>query len=428
MRIQPCKKVFAAILYTMLAMMVFSSGAVSRTEEIVAEGCAPIYDNMALSRDEAKRDALRTAVENVVGVRVRSDTRVENYQVAFHEVVMNSAGYVESAEIVPGTEAKYEADGLYCLDMRVEVLADLAVADMAGQLNSLCFIQKQFHRPRVMVSIDEKLFGDTVSMPISETEATRYLENLCINTVDKEQLKSIAGKEILKSLIFSGEGIDNIDDIDDMEIGPILSIIANAGAEWLLKGVATVDRESCSDEEVYGTSILSCQASVRVKMINTQSGQILAPVVAVENSGSPSGTKKSVAREALLSATQSAMDRAVEKIIENWKVGRGGEGACVETVVTMIGAGSKEFAAIKKHIEYLAGRDLCSIDTIKFSAGGNSKLSVNAGFTGQELFDYLMEDGVPGVDYEIVNYTQNSLDLKVSGSGGGDYRPQRRMR
>ncbi|MFC1474881.1 hypothetical protein ACFLQK_02440, partial [bacterium] len=240
----------------------------AETKSVLVEGCAPIYDNKAMSRDEAKRDALRTAVESVVGVTVRADTRVENYQVAYHEVLMNASGYVESAKVVSGSEVTYEDDELFCLDMRVEVLVDAVIADMAGELDSLCFVQSHFHKPRVMVVFDETLFGKKNSMPISETEATRYLEDLCLNVVDKQQLIAIAGNEILKSLVFSGEGIDSLDDMDDMEIGPILSIIANAGAEWLMRGEAVVDRDSCSKEEVYGTKILSCQASIKLKMIN----------------------------------------------------------------------------------------------------------------------------------------------------------------
>lgn len=382
----------------------------AKVEEVVEEGCAPVHENLGLSRDEAKRAALRAAVEKVVGVQIYSDTKVVDFVVAYNKVLMNSAGYVRSSEIIPGSERG--DDELYCLKVRVEVVVDAALADIIKDVKTLCFIQEHYHKPRVMVAITEEFFGSESRMPISETEATRYLEDICMNTVDREQAGEISDNDLMKTLLHGDEDLKSVEDIDDIDLKSALKVLLSAGAEWLLKGYAVVDDDSCSEEEAYGVDITTCQASVRIKMINTKSGQVIAPFVVNQNAGSRVGSRKTVARDALLKATGAAMENSVIKIVDTWKVGTAGEGTCTETVVTVAGASAKQFNKIKGHIG--GEREICSIDTLNFSSGGISKLSVNAKFTGQELFDYLMESEIPGLDYEIVSYSQNSLDIKVN--------------
>lgn len=402
---------FVVFSLIMVILFLFITGTAFsiETETVIEEGCAPVYKNLALTRDEALRAAQRAAVEKVIGGRIIADTKVQNFQVSYNKVILNSAGYIRKSEILDGSEY-YKDEDLYCIKVRSEVVTSAVISDIVRDTKTLCFIQENYHKPRVMVIFEEKMFGKDVEMPISEIEAARYLENICMNIIDKKQFEEVNNNDLIRVLAYGDSDLENINDED---VKKILTVLLNAGTEWILKGYAAVDEDSCSEQVIYGSKITSCQASVRLKMINTQSGRIYAPVVINQNAAQPNGNKKSVANDAIINATRAAMEEAIVRIVENWKTGQGGEGTCTEIVVSISGASSKEFEIIRNYIEGLAELEICSVEIVNFSSGGISKLSVSAKFTGQELFGYLMDNGIDGIEYEIMRSSQNSLDIKI---------------
>jgi len=67
---------------------------------VEAEGFASVFGDAGAARDEARRDALRTAVEQVVGVAIESNTLVLNYELVEDSVRTRSEGYVASHTVV----------------------------------------------------------------------------------------------------------------------------------------------------------------------------------------------------------------------------------------------------------------------------------------------------------------------------------------
>lgn len=67
---------------------------------VEAEGFATIIGDAGAARDEARRDALRTAVEQVVGVAIESNTLVLNYELVEDSVRTRSEGYVASHTVL----------------------------------------------------------------------------------------------------------------------------------------------------------------------------------------------------------------------------------------------------------------------------------------------------------------------------------------
>lgn len=85
------KKFFTLIFFT-LAILASSN---SLAEAVVVKGYAPIENmDVASARKEARKQALRAAVEAVVGVYVQSETEVADLMVVKDEISVKSDGYV----------------------------------------------------------------------------------------------------------------------------------------------------------------------------------------------------------------------------------------------------------------------------------------------------------------------------------------------
>ncbi|MCK4826419.1 hypothetical protein KA005_62325, partial [bacterium] len=104
-------KIFArGGLILLLAGLVFPwSGAssqdqqLSETEakEIVASGMGSIIDgDVAHARDDAVEDALRTGIEQTLGLLLESETLVENFQLIEDNIFSKTKGYVQTYEVI----------------------------------------------------------------------------------------------------------------------------------------------------------------------------------------------------------------------------------------------------------------------------------------------------------------------------------------
>lgn len=90
-------KVFVTI-FAVCAFFVWTS---SPAEAVVVKGFAPIIDgNIDTAKKEARKQALRAAVEDAVGVHVESTTEVANFMVVKDEISVKSDGYVSIKRVI----------------------------------------------------------------------------------------------------------------------------------------------------------------------------------------------------------------------------------------------------------------------------------------------------------------------------------------
>jgi hypothetical protein len=99
---------------------------------------------MGVDRDHALTNALQVAVEQVVGVTVKSSTDVVDFQVIKDEIVTHSKGYVKSYKII---EEIKEADGGF----RLTVDAQVDAGQIETHAQTLEILMKMAGHPRMLV-------------------------------------------------------------------------------------------------------------------------------------------------------------------------------------------------------------------------------------------------------------------------------------
>ena len=121
-------KVFAATF----AACIFFVGTSSPAEAVVAKGFAPIVNgDIDGAKKEARKQALRAAVEEAVGVHVQSETEVANFMVVKDEISVKSDGYVNIKRVI-----KEEARGdIFYVELDVEASAQ-KIREFAQDLKS----------------------------------------------------------------------------------------------------------------------------------------------------------------------------------------------------------------------------------------------------------------------------------------------------
>ncbi len=141
-------------LCTLLLMFATLLALVNPAEAVIGKGQAIIVGgDMAAARAEAKRQAMREAIEQAVGVRVESQTEVQNFMVISDEISMRSDGYGIVNRVV---SEKVVGEILY-LELDITASADKirsTVQDLKAKLQAN--LEDSQIRGRVQVAIVER--------------------------------------------------------------------------------------------------------------------------------------------------------------------------------------------------------------------------------------------------------------------------------
>ena len=115
------------------------------TKAVAVTGRSTVYDgDVAAAFETAKRAALRSAVEEALGVLISARTRVVNFTVIDDDILAATQGYVRSFRIVEHGPA--EAGDLY--EVSIEATVDLG--DLQADLQSLELLWEESGRPRLV--------------------------------------------------------------------------------------------------------------------------------------------------------------------------------------------------------------------------------------------------------------------------------------
>ena len=126
-----------------------SAGGVTVTVEGVG---AVIAGDKAKAEEDAVNDALRAAVEQVMGTYVESQTLVENFQLVQDRIFTRTRGYISAYEVL---EKGDEGDLI-----RVRVRATVKDADLVSDLEAIGILLSRKNYPRLLVLVDEQIFVD----------------------------------------------------------------------------------------------------------------------------------------------------------------------------------------------------------------------------------------------------------------------------
>jgi len=286
-------------IIAILAILIsYITGAIASEEVVEVEGSS------FLSREDAIRQAQRSAVELAVGVFIHSKTEVENFAIKKDRIMSRTQGYITSFTILK----EEKAEGLYA----VRLSATVSMDKIKDDLLAMKILLESMERPRLMILIEEEYIGmDNVGMCFAETKISSLLTAKGFDVVDKAQTEKI------KSLDQGRQALAG-------NIAAATSLGLNFGAQYVIVGKAVVQKVEMQgvidDEEsryvILGKSGLkSFQASLQLKVIQTQTGLLLGSIV--KNGVSVHISPLAGAGKALRISAQKAVNKYLLDTITN---------------------------------------------------------------------------------------------------------------
>jgi len=269
-----------------------------------AEGVGVIIDeNTATARDQAIQDALRLAVEQAAGTMVSSETLVQNYEVLRDQIYSQSQGYIRHYEV---TDESREGN-LY----RVTVQAAVAQGNLKSDLGALGLLMARKNMPRVMIMVAEQNVGmhyysywwgvkaSTADLSITENVLMERLTRKGFHIVDHAVTSNtLAIKDPYKIESLSNDAVRTIGNLYDAEVviyGKALSKLAGS---------------------VMGSSMKSAQADVSLRVVNTDTGQVIAS--ANHHAAAVHPNEVTAGTEALKLATEAITDQLLDQVVSRW--------------------------------------------------------------------------------------------------------------
>jgi hypothetical protein len=363
-------------------------------QEIVSTGIGAIVGgDVAHARDDAIEDALRKGIEQVLGTLLEAQTLVENFQVIDDNIMTKTKGYVQNYQVLK--EQKNGPD-LY----EVTVKAVVKVADIKDDLEGIATLMRRKNMPRAMVMIDEKNIGETPGYTALETDLNSAETTLMevfmakgFRFVDQSTVKQVISQQQAAAIL---EG----------NVTQAASLGRRLGAEVVLTGKAFA---KTVELEAYGAKIRSQQATVTVKAIKTDTGDMLGMVTEQGKFSHIDDVAGGV--KAIQQASKKAADNLIPQILNQWQqeVSSGGMITLNVHGVTDYTVLGKFKSGLKYYVRGLASMNQRSWDN------GYAVFEVNFKGNSDDLAQRISGKDMEGIRATVTGVTANSVTIKLSG-------------
>ena len=393
------KIIFGLVLIGILIPSYLNAGSVT------ARGQAAIVNNdKAMARDKAIEDALRRAVEQVVGTMVTSETKTRDFQLLEDNIYTHSKGYVESYKIV---SEKVE-DNVYIVDIQAEV----STGKIEGKLKAIGIAISRKGKPRVMFLISEQNVGqETPSYWWGTTASVSdigIVENTMINIFQKNGFtvidrQAVSGKIKVKDAYrvasLTSDAAKSIANQTDAQIVIFGQAIA--------KSLGNQPIGTSPDSPKYPTA----SANISVRALNTDNGEILA--TATGEHVYPHPSEISAGNNALKMAAEKVANQLIDGIMEKWNQELSG-GQMVSIDIT--GIDDPSFLSEFKNFLIQQVRGVQGVQIRKFKKP-DASLDIDYKGKGQDLGLELSGKKIGKSVLEVTDMQQNSVKIKVTKSG-----------
>lgn len=306
----PQRKLPRIILVFMLgALIVWPSVAAAQApqsdqgQEVIVRGVGAIIGgDLAKARDDALDNALRNAVEQVIGTMVQSEVLVKNYQLVEDNIYRQTRGYVQSYQII--NEAR-QGDNI--LELTVKAVVRKGV--LKNDLEAIGLLMARKGKPRVMVIVNEKNMGNpywgwSVDMNTSENAIMSELMDKGFPFVDRD----VAMQKVKKDAVLAAINGD---------VSAARSIATQTGAEVLILGKAFSKAASGGPAVLRQAGMVSCQATINLRAVRADDGSVLA--TAMKQAAAAHVDQLTGGTLALERAAKMAADELADKIVARWQ-------------------------------------------------------------------------------------------------------------
>ncbi len=370
-------KKLISTLIVLLAIIACTTEGIATTKVVITEG------RSFFNRDDATRQAQRAAVEKAVGVFVHSQTEVENFVIQKDKIMSRTEGYISRFTVLD-EEKKGE-------EFYVKIEAEVSLDKIKDDLIAMRILLDSMERPTVMILVEEEYVDMTpAGMSIAETEISSLLASKGFDLVDKAQLEELKRRNQAK-LALTGN------------IAAAKSLGLDLGAQYVVVGKAVVQDIG---EAYPGSGLKSLQASLQLKLIQTNTGLVLGSVV--KNGVSAHISPITGASKALRLSARKAVDEYLLDTITNSFQEYLNNGAPIKLHITGV-TSFKEYSIIASNIETL-DRMVSSKKEGWNKAGGLLVLDLRFKGTSEELAELLDGSLFGGKHLEVTDFAPDRVD------------------
>jgi len=341
-----------------------------------------------ISKDAAKKDALRKALEEGGKSEISSHSQTENFQLVRDTIYARAEGIVKDYKVL---EEKEGMGGTFVCKIKA-LVSKSAIATTWGEVQN---VLDQIGRPGIMVLITEKIDGAVDNSSILESKIEERLIKAGFDVYAGEQVRAIAKKEA-------------DDAAAEDNVAKMQAIAKDFGTQIFITGAANANAAGVRD--LYGEPTAMYNGDCAVKMYYTDTGRLLASESLPNWRGGARGihtASPQAGKVALSSAGEEVVQKVYAAVMQQWatQISAGGE---IQIEVEGLDAG--EAIRLKKKLEEIKGIEKVNY---KFSKGIASYRIVGK-MTAEAMTEHLVE-GEWAKLIEIVDVKLNRIQAKKPG-------------
>ena len=326
---------------------------------------------------EAENDALRAAVENVVGTLLDAQTIVDKNTVLQDEIYTSSRGFIRHYDVL---RTQQTAAGAWSVTVAADVDSE-PDSKLMDALTRERLIAVNMRNAKIAVILDASNASGSGESAVVDS----FLQAGFQNIVDISNARRLYNQPYY------------------MDASQLQSLAQSLRADILLVGQAYSDCSGDVGQFIGGrhTGILSCQARIAAKMYIARTGQVLA---AHSTEGAGADITEAVAAGKALTAAGNAMgEYMVQQLLDRYSGNR------QQLELTLLANSLQEINAVKQALASLQG-----VKNVTFNNYNNGRGVISLQYSGapQTLFALLQQN----MDYnlQLEESTFNTLTIVVN--------------
>ncbi len=377
------------INFLLLAGLLWAQQPAPQVRQVTATGYGAILaGDKVKAREDAVNDALRKAVEQVVGMVIDANTVSENYMVIEDKIYSRTSGYVQSYHVLSENEQPDNS-------LEVTIQAVVKQGDLKSDLQGILTVLKREGMPRMMVLIREENAGS-----MGMASGLNSAENAIMNTMMQYGFPFVDAGTMKSNLNAASVAAAMNGDTQ-----AAAAIARQSGAEVLLIGNA---RSSVTQLPVMRSSgMKSCNANLNIRAVRADDAVIIATTA--QHAVVPHIDEFTGGARALAKAAEKAGEELKAKIIEKYR-GNQFSARQIQLMVTNITSFS-QLNTLKNSLPYYI-RGVKNIYQRNFG-GGMALFDIEITQKAESVAAELDAKEIEGINLEIIGVTQNKLTAKI---------------
>lgn len=345
-------------------------------------------DGVGVDKDSAVKDAMRNAVENVVGTYIDSNTLISQSRVVEDEIYAKSVGFVTDIKVLNESNV----NGVY----RIKAIVDVNTNPNSELVNKIAVI-KSLGDPRIGVIVfkgsntaESGAYGREYDEIIEESINKKLLNMGFSHVLDTNIVSKLRNSSLLNS-IYNGET-------------NLLSDSSSYGVDVLVLAKSNVDATKINliqGESAIDTQLVRGNALITGKVIMLATGNIQG-TFSVKGQGVDI-SEASAGNKALLNASE-AVASEVEKVLRK-------KAAKVEDSI-QINASVQDYDKLQELVNAL--KKLKNVQGVKVREYQNGKAIIDVDSSLKPHVIYRMIKDNSSLNVFNEGMTNNSMEISVS--------------